>query len=220
MIVYDYHRKQRIGLPEAIFCSKKPIEAIRELIVDLSSTKDKQPVLFTHLNHNIYDSLGADCIELLDYDHISETAFLNGIYPLVPHWRVAIITAGTSDAAVAREASRTLQHLGIINVLIEDIGVAGIWRLEERIQDIVNYDVLIVIAGMDAALCSVIGGLTGKPVIGVPTSTGYGVADGGKSALYSMLTSCAAGVMVMNIDNGFGAACASARIIQGNTVER
>jgi pyridinium-3,5-biscarboxylic acid mononucleotide synthase len=217
MIVFDDKRKERIGLPEAVFCAGKPIEAIKQLVSDLE--KKNKPVLFTRLENNIYEEIGPSLTCLLNYHPISRTAFLNGTYPKSSKYRVAIITAGTSDTYVAWETGRTLEYLGIENTIIEDIGVAGLWRLESRIGDITNYDVLIVVAGMDAALCSVVGGLTGKPVIGVPTSTGYGVADGGRSALNSMLTSCSAGIMVMNIDNGYGAACAAVRIIQGRASE-
>lgn len=215
MINFDHHRKNRVGLPESVYCRKKPIESIQHLIVTLSETEDNSPILFTRLAADVYDSLGAECIALLDYHPLSETAFLNGTYSSPSRKSVAIITAGTSDSSVAWEAARTLEHSGVKHDVFEDLGVAGLWRLEERIKDIEGFDILIVVAGMDAALCSVVGGLSGKPVIGVPTSTGYGVADGGKSALNSMLTSCASGVLVVNIDNGYGAASAAIRIING-----
>ena len=95
------------------------------------------------------------------------------------------------------------------------MGVAGLWRLQEQLDNINEHDVLIVVAGMEAALASVVGGLTSRPLIGVPTSTGYGVSAGGRTALESMLASCSPGVVVVNIDNGYGAACAAARILQG-----
>jgi NCAIR mutase (PurE)-related protein len=126
---------------------------------------------------------------------------------------VAIVSAGTSDGAVAWEAARTLDYLGIGHRLFEDCGVAGLWRLTERLPEINEHDVVIAVAGMDAALASVMGGLTAKPLLAVPTSVGYGVAQGGESALHSMLASCAPGVSVFNVDNGYGAACAAARIV-------
>jgi len=114
---------------------------------------------------------------------------------------------------VALEAARTLTYLGIRNEVYIDVGVAALWRLQERISEINSHDVVIVVAGMDAALASVVGGLTSRPVIAVPTSVGYGVAEGGAAALNSMLASCASGLLVTNIDNGYGAACAAFRII-------
>jgi NCAIR mutase (PurE)-related protein len=132
---------------------------------------------------------------------------------------VAVVAAGTSDVAVVREASRTLNWYGEPVLEVTDVGVAGIWRLMERIEEIRHLPVLIVVAGMDAALPTVVGGLTPGVVIGVPTSVGYGVASGGQSALNSMLSSCAAGLVVTNIDNGFGAACAALRVL-GTGVER
>jgi NCAIR mutase (PurE)-related protein len=126
---------------------------------------------------------------------------------------VAVVTAGTSDIPVAAEACRTLEFLGVKATCIVDVGVAGLWRLLERVDEITTCDVVIVVAGMDAALASVVGGLTGQPVIAVPTSTGYGAAADGDTALHAMLTSCAQGITVTNIDNGFGAACAANRIL-------
>jgi NCAIR mutase (PurE)-related protein len=131
---------------------------------------------------------------------------------------IAIICAGTSDVAVAREAQRTLAYQGEISTLIADIGVAGLWRLTSRIEDIRAHLVLIVVAGMDAALASVAGGLFSGPIIAVPTSVGYGVAEGGHVALNAMLASCAPGLSVVNIDNGYGAACAALRLL--NTARR
>ena len=127
--------------------------------------------------------------------------------------RVAVVSAGTADGAVAWEAARTLTYLGIRNTVIEDCGVAGLWRLLERVEEINEHDVVIVVAGLDAALASVMGGLTAKPVLAVPTSVGYGMAGQGEAALRSMLVSCAPGVPVLNIDNGYGAACAAVRIL-------
>ena len=128
--------------------------------------------------------------------------------------RVAVVTAGTSDAGPAREAVRTLAFNGHATTLIMDIGVAGLWRLTERVDEIAAHPVVIAVAGMDAALPSVLGGLVGSLVIAVPTSTGYGAARGGETALASCLTSCAPGIVVCNIDNGYGAACAAMRMLR------
>jgi NCAIR mutase (PurE)-related protein len=127
---------------------------------------------------------------------------------------VAIVMAGTSDLPVGREAARTLSFVGQAYREHTDIGVAGLWRLLERIEDIRLSPVVIVAAGMDAALVSVVGGLVSAPVIALPTSVGYGVALGGATALHASLASCAPGISVVNIDNGYGAACAGLRILR------
>jgi NCAIR mutase (PurE)-related protein len=124
------------------------------------------------------------------------------------------VAAGTSDVAVGREAARTLRFYGEPAVEINDVGVAGLWRLLERVEEMRKMKVVIAVAGMDAALPTVIGGLVSSVVIGVPTSVGYGVASGGETALRSMLASCSPGLLVTNIDNGFGAACAALRILR------
>ena len=126
---------------------------------------------------------------------------------------VAVVAAGTSDVPVAREALRTLHYQGRGATLIADVGVAGLWRLTQRVEEIRAHLVVIVAAGMDAALPSVVGGLVASPVIAVPTSVGYGVAEGGHTALNSVLASCAPGITVVNIDNGYGAACAALRLL-------
>ena len=128
---------------------------------------------------------------------------------------VAVVSAGTSDLGVALEAKYTLEECGVRSELVADVGVAGIERLFASLDRLRRADVCIVIAGMEGALPSVVGGLVGSPVIAVPTSVGYGANFGGLAALLGMLNSCAAGVTVVNVDNGFGAACAAARIING-----
>ena len=125
----------------------------------------------------------------------------------------SIVSAGTADAFVTHEVARTLEYLGWTVRLFEDCGVAGLWRIQAARDDINKGDVVVVCAGLDAALASVMGGLTSKPVFAVPTSVGYGIAEGGRAALSSCLASCAPGVAVMNIDNGYGAACAAARVL-------
>jgi NCAIR mutase (PurE)-related protein len=127
---------------------------------------------------------------------------------------IAIVTAGTSDVPVAREALRTLRYNGMNATTVFDVGVAGIWRLLDRIEEIRQFPVLIVSAGMDAALPTVLGGLYDGLIIAVPTSVGYGVATGGTTALNSILASCAPGVVTVNIDNGYGAACAALKTLR------
>jgi NCAIR mutase (PurE)-related protein len=149
-----------------------------------------------------------------DYDKVSQTAFLNGTLSM-KSGSISVVSGGTSDLKVACEVGRTLSFLGYSSSLYSDVGVAGLDRVMGCLDLISNSDVVIVVAGMDAALASVLTGLIGKPIIGVPTSVGYGVCDGGRTALNAMLASCAQGLVVMNIDNGFGAASAAARIMNG-----
>ena len=126
---------------------------------------------------------------------------------------MAIVSGGSSDVPIASEAKKTLEYYGVNSLMISDVGVAGLWRLTERLQDIQNHKVVICIAGMDAALPTVLGGLISSALIAVPTSVGYGMAEGGETALRSLLVSCAPGISVVNIDNGYGAACAAIRIL-------
>lgn len=126
---------------------------------------------------------------------------------------MAIVSGGSSDVPIASEAKKTLEYYGVNSLMISDVGVAGLWRLTERLQDIQNHKVVICIAGMDAALPTVLGGLISSALIAVPTSVGYGMAEGGETALRALLVSCAPGISVVNIDNGYGAACAAIRIL-------
>jgi NCAIR mutase (PurE)-related protein len=208
-VVFDHDRPRRIGVPEAVMCLGKGDE---QLDAVLSALRTDVPVLLTRMNAHQHERMVRTVGETLDYDPASGTAFLHGRLP-ARSGTVAVVTAGTSDLAVAGEARRTCEFMGIATQTYADVGVAGLWRLQERIGEIARADVVIVVAGMDGALASVVGGLLAAPVIGVPTSTGYGAARAGETALHSMLTSCAQGVLVTNIDNGFGAACAAVRIL-------
>ena len=145
---------------------------------------------------------------------LSRTAIFGDPHPTLAMAPVAIVMAGTSDLPVGREAARTLAFAGQPYREFTDIGVAGLWRLLERIEEIRSAPVVIVAAGMDAALVSVVGGLVSSPVIALPTSVGYGVATGGATALHASLASCAPGISVVNIDNGYGAACAALQILR------
>lgn len=208
-VLFDYQRMARIGLPEAVFCEGKTTETIIELLTTFTAGNNS-PVLFTRLEADVFAQAPIEVRTQHDYHALSRTAFRAALPSR--KGRVVIVSAGTSDGRVAWEVSRTLTYLGISHRLFEDCGVAGLWRLTERLEEINTYDVVIVIAGLDAALASVLGGLISRPLIAVPTSVGYGVASGGETALRSMLASCAPGLTVMNIDNGYGAACAAARI--------
>jgi len=213
MVNYDYPRRERLGMPEAILCAGKDTASLNGILAELSARPD-HPVLLTRLEARQFEQLEPDISRALDYDQPSGTAILHGPLPARPG-SVAVVTAGTADLKVAREAVRTLYFMGVEHSLLPDIGVAGLWRLMDRVEEIAAHDVVIVVAGMDAALASVVGGLVSSCVIGVPTSVGYGVAQGGTTALNAMLASCGQGVLVTNIDNGFGAACAAARVISG-----
>lgn len=210
-VLFDYARKARIGLPEVIYCEGKSPDVLAELMLCHGRTSDT-PALFTRLRHDVFAMLPEKAQDEVAYHPLACVAFgrcLEGI----KGFSVGIVSAGTCDASVAWEAAKTLEYLGIEHRIFEDYGVAGLWRITQLAPTLEDFDVIIVVAGLDAALASVVGGLTSKPLLAVPTSVGYGVATGGKAALASMLTSCAPGVSVMNIDNGFGAACAAARII-------
>jgi len=149
----------------------------------------------------------------LDYDVLSRTAFYPGPLRAPSGPALAIVSGGTSDAPVCLEAARTLAFHGALCALYQDLGVTGLWRLSERLEEIRRHPVVIAVAGMDGALFSVLGGLLAAPLIAVPTSVGYGVARGGRVALEAALASCAPGLVVVNIDNGYGAACAALRML-------
>lgn len=210
-VLFDHGRNARIGLPEAVFCEGKSRSALLSL---LSGTgKDTtQPVLFTRLAPDVLYSLPEELTKVYNYHELSRTAFAAPL-PARTGVNVAVVSAGTADGRTTWEAARTLEYLGIPVTVYEDNGVAGLWRLTDNLEKIAGADAVIVVAGLDAALASVLGGLTGKPLFAVPTSVGYGMAKGGEAALSSMLVSCAPGIGVLNIDNGYGAACAAARVI-------
>ncbi len=216
MVVSDFHvhdvrRPDRLGMPEAVLCSPKTDAQLVGIVDDL--VEHGAPALLTRLTADRLGQLPDSTINGLVHDPVSATATVNGTLPSRPG-DVVIVAAGTSDQAVAAEAAATLTFSGLTPRVIGDVGVAGIWRLQERLDEILEADVVIAVAGMDAALVSVLGGLVAAPVIGVPTSVGYGVAAGGTTALNSALASCAQGVTVVNIDNGFGAACAAIRMLR------
>lgn len=212
-ILFDHSRTARIGLPEAVFCEGKPVEAVVELLSRFGKGSGR-PVLFTRLAPDVFNQAPETIRQGYDYHPLSGTAFGETLARKAKG-TVAVVSAGTADGSVAWEAARTLAYLGIEHRIFEDCGVAGLWRLAERLEEVNACSAVIVVAGLDAALLSVMGGLTSRPVFGVPTSVGYGVALGGKAALASMLSSCAPGVAIMNIDNGYGAACAAARVVNG-----
>ncbi len=206
--VLDEERTARLGFGEAVFCAGKSPAQIAA-ILDAAAG----PLLLTRLDPARFDALPAAPRAGLDYHPASATAFSGDPAPLRPAAGIAVVTAGTSDVPVAQEALRTLRFNGWDAPLVADVGVAGLWRLMRRLDELRAMRVLIVAAGMDAALPSVVGGLVPGVVIAVPTSVGYGVAAGGAAALHAILASCSPGIVTVNIDNGYGAACAALRVL-------
>ena len=206
----DWAREQRTGVPEALFCLGKTTAQV-ESIVDAARTAGKR-LLLTRLDRAAFEALAAGTRRELDYDDLSRTAVLGGPVPLAASG-IGIVAAGTSDMTVAREAGRTLAFNGHAAPFIADVGVAGLWRLLDRLDELRRFRLIIAVAGMEGALFSVLAGLVSAPVIAVPTSVGYGVAEGGSTALHAALASCAPGVVAVNIDNGFGAAAAAIKML-------
>lgn len=205
----DHHREMRTGYPEIIYCAGKSIEQVREIFMVMAEKENN--VIGTRANIEMYEAVRSILSDAVYYP-IARIISLQKKKPVVPESRIAIITAGTSDMPVAEEAAITAELLGNNVLRIYDAGVAGIHRLVDKLPEIRKCRVIIVIAGMEGALASVVGGLVDKPVIAVPTSVGYGANFGGISALLAMLTSCSTGVTVVNIDNGFGAGFAASMI--------
>ncbi len=206
----DFDRENRTGLGEAVFCSGKSFSQLQAICHRLRDA-DKS-MLFTQLSEDQFKSIEESDPRLLQYDSISQTAFHKPA-PMKADEHIAVVTGGSSDVPVAREASRTLAYYGYRSLEIDDVGVAGLWRITNRLEELREKQIIICIAGMDAALPTVLGGLVSAVLIAVPTSIGYGMAKDGETALRSLLVSCAPGITVVNIDNGFGAACAAIRVL-------
>lgn len=210
----DHHRNIRQHIPEAIYGPNKTPQQCSLIVSELLSEPNGGPILLTRAN---FEQMQL-CVSKNPGATIS-CSKENELYTL--YWRqgvprkekVLILTAGTADLPVAEEAKATLESYGFRPQLLADCGVAGIHRLLASVTQLLEADAIIVVAGMEGALASVVGGITPAPVIAVPTSVGYGAALEGVTALLGMLSSCAAGLSVVGIDNGFGAATAIARII-------
>lgn len=211
-VLLDIARASRLGLEEAIFCRHKTIAQIDVILRRIDEAG--RSCLLTHLSAAQLADLDSNFRRQIDYDETSRTAFYRFDPGPVTAAEIGIVTAGSSDVPVAREAQRTLEYFGISSLTAFDVGVAGLWRLLERVDELRELPVVIAVAGMDAALPSVLGGLYPGLIIAVPTSVGYGVATGGNTALNSILASCASGIVTVNIDNGYGAACAALRVLQ------
>lgn len=210
-VVFDFARAKRIGLSEAVFCAGKTPQQIAAILQ--SASERDAGLLLTRLDAEKFAALPGELKATTEWCALSQTAFFGSVPSISSTGNVAIVAAGTSDAPAAREAERTLRHAGVEASAIIDVGVAGLWRLMDRIEEIRRFPVVIAVAGMDAALASVLGGLYSGSLICVPTSVGYGAAEEGRTALNAMLASCAPGLLVTNIDNGYGAACAALRML-------
>ncbi len=209
--VVDYDRERRTGAGEVVFGSRKSASQISDIVGNLVANEAN--VLVTRLDpekHAALTGLPGDAV----YHAEANLLTWHAEKPDTPATTVAVVTAGTSDYQVAEEAALTAEFFGNKVMRINDVGVAGLHRLLARLDDLQSARVLVVVAGMEGALPSVVGGLVAKPVIAVPTSVGYGAAFDGVAALLGMLTSCASGVSVVNIDNGFGAG------FMANTINR
>ncbi|MEN6413611.1 MAG: nickel pincer cofactor biosynthesis protein LarB [Veillonellales bacterium] len=199
----DHHRMIRQGFPEVVFCQGKTIDQVAQIMNHLA-TQNKN-CLATRATHEMYEAV-LKTIPDAQYYELARLILVQREKLNMNEERVILVmTAGTSDIPVAEEAAITAEIMGNKVKRVYDVGVAGIHRLLAQQEIMQQANVLIVVAGMEGALASVVGGMVAKPVIAVPTSVGYGANFGGLSALLSMLNSCAAGIAVVNIDNGFGA---------------
>lgn len=210
--ILDIGREERAGFPEAIYAASKTPQQVCTIFSKLFEATGK--ALATRCSEATMQLLAQKCPQA-NLNHECGLAWATSEVEVCPWGKVVILAAGTSDIPVAEEAALTLEFSGFMPVRIFDVGVAGIHRLLNRVDQFRDADAVIVVAGMEGALPSVVGGLTSCPVIAVPTSVGYGASFNGIAALLGMLNSCSAGITTVNIDNGFGAAAAAVRILKG-----
>jgi len=211
-IKFDFQRRERLGLIEAIWGQDKSIDQLKRLT---ESVLSKNEVVFiTRINSEKANYLLDLYDEARFYEEANCLIIGKNLKKIKTNKKVAIISGGSSDLAVTLEAQLAIEIYGVNSQPFIDVGVAGLHRLMSQLEEINKYDVLIVCAGMEGALATVVGGLLAQPIIAVPVSVGYGVSKDGKTALNSMLSSCSPGIAVMNIDNGYGAAMAALRIIK------
>ena len=211
-IRFDFERRERIGLIEAIWGEDKNVDQLKRISQEVLS---KEEVVFiTRINSEKALSL-LDLYKEARFNKEARCLIIGeNSNKVTSEKKVAIISGGSSDLCVTLEAKLALEIYGVSCESFIDVGVAGLHRLINKIEEIKKYDVLIVCAGMEGALATVVGGLLPQPIIAVPVSVGYGVSKNGETALNSMLASCSPGIAVMNIDNGYGAAMAALRIIK------
>ncbi|WP_111978713.1 nickel pincer cofactor biosynthesis protein LarB [Algibacillus agarilyticus] len=210
---WDAERKMRTGIAEAVYCSGKTVSQIEAILV--FHLKQKTAVLLTRLTEATWQQIDSALCEIIDYDAASNTAIYqpNKDKNDTLQQGVLIVAAGTSDMALAQEAARTLNFNGFSAPIISDVGVAGLWRLMDNLEEIRQYALVIAVAGMEGALFSVLAGLIHAPVIALPSAVGYGVSADGQAALQSALASCSPGIVTVNIGNGFGAAVAAIKMM-------
>lgn len=208
----DYHRDLRNGFPEVVYSPGKSLRQIRGIVADMLE-KTAGNILISRADDEVFQTL-FKLTPAAVYHKEARAVVIKRLPYEITNSYIAVISAGTADIPVAEEAVVTAEIMGNQVKRIYDVGVAGIHRLFDHLGIINKARVVIVVAGMEGALASVVGGLTDRPIIAVPTSIGYGANFGGISALLGMLTSCAAGISVVNIDNGFGAACMASKINQ------
>lgn len=199
----DNHRALRVGYPEVIYGEGKTLDQVKQIVQHMNGNGDN--ILVTRCSQEMADAVIEVCPEA-EYNQSGRVLTVRNSVIEESDSYIAVISAGTSDLSVVEEARVTAEMLGNKVVKVTDVGVAGIHRLFASLEVIRGAKVIIVVAGMEGALASVIGGLVNKPIIAVPTSVGYGANLGGVATLLAMLNSCASGISVVNIDNGFGAA--------------
>ena len=211
-IRFDFQRRDRLGLVEAIWGADKSVDQLKRISEEVLNKKEI--VFITRISKEKAHYLLDIYKDAKFYQEANCLIIGKNPNMLNTNKKVAIISGGTSDLGVSLEAKLTLEIYGVTCKTFIDVGVAGLHRLLRHIDEINKYDVLIVCAGMEGALPTVVGGLLPQPIIATPVSVGYGVSQNGKAALNSMLSSCSPGITVTNIDNGYGAAMAAIRIIK------
>lgn len=205
----DWDRENRTSLPEVVFAQNKSLDHLLDIFT--AHVNSKTPLLMTRLTDAQMQALASYEVNCDPSAHTA-TFLAPEVSPTAP--KLAVVTGGTSDHGVAQEVLSTARFFGLNGEFFPDLGVAGLWRLQERLSELQDFPLIVAIAGMEGALFSVLAGLVSAPVIAVPTSVGYGVSRDGHAALSSALASCAPGVLTVNIDNGFGAAAAAAKILR------
>ncbi|MGH9043467.1 MAG: nickel pincer cofactor biosynthesis protein LarB [Acidimicrobiales bacterium] len=210
----DHHRPIRQGLPEAVYAPGKTPHQCAAIVRELLDAST-DPVVLTRADPDQTDAAIAATIDLAEatITRVAALATVTWRPAATREGRILVITAGTADLPVADECVCVLQALGFMPERLNDCGVAGIHRLLQSFDQLAEAEAIVVVAGMEGALASVVGGLTSAPVVAVPTSVGYGSSFQGMTATLAMLASCASGITVVGIDNGFGAACAVARLL-------
>ena len=206
----DHHRELRNGYPEVIYSPGKTLDQIKGIVENMMK-RSKGNILASRADRDVFEAIKSVTSDAIYYEAARSVVVKREEYKTTDDY-ILVVTAGTADIPVAEEAAVTATVMGNQVKRLYDVGVAGIHRLLDNVAIINRAKTVIVVAGMEGALASVVGGLCDKPIIAVPTSIGYGANFGGISALLGMLTSCASGIAVVNIDNGFGAACMASKI--------